>query len=205
MHGVNRGLSLLLELRPPLGLCLVDQREAESLPGEQLRLMLSSSWMSKVRELQVQDTEAGGFEGVGLQRTPRLVFQSGWKCCLVFPSFLSSFSDPKKQLKPLETANLKGEKKTNNPTLKLRMLKGFIFQESGVIFGKADGVEKQKAADSPCFWSHWAVGAVRPAHILDPPGHIPGCAEPRLRFISAVSHYLKVLLEQHQSTVLAVL
>lgn len=123
MHGVNRGLSLLLELRPPLGLCLVDQREAVSLPGEQLHLMLSSSWMSKVGELQVQDTEAGGFEGVGLQRTPRLVFQSGWKCCLVFPSFLSSFSDPKKQLKPLETANLKGEKK-NQPNPKTTYVEG---------------------------------------------------------------------------------
>lgn len=46
------------------------------------------------------------------------VFHGGWKCCLVFASFLSSFSNPKKQLKPLETANLKGEKKIPNPKTK---------------------------------------------------------------------------------------
>lgn len=78
MHRIYRGLSLLLELRPPLGFCLVDQREIVSLPVEHLHLMLSSSWMTKAGELQVsvcvQDTEAGGFEGAGLQCTPRLVF-----------------------------------------------------------------------------------------------------------------------------------
>lgn len=152
------------------------------------QLQLDDQGRGAAGECVSKDTEAGGFEGAGLQCTPRLVFQSGWKWCLVFASFLSSLSGPKKQLKPLETANLKGEKKKKSPNPKPKVqgiLKGFIFQESGFIFGKA---EKQKTADSPCFWSHWTVGAVRPAHILDPAGQIPGCGEPRLRFISAVSH-----------------
>lgn len=114
MDGINRTLSLLLELRPPLGLCLVAQRETVS-PPEELHLLLSSSWMTKAGELQVQDPEAGGFEGAGLHCTPRLVFHGGWKCCVVFASFLSSFSDPKKQLKPLETANLKEKIKKSQP------------------------------------------------------------------------------------------
>lgn len=66
MDGINRALSLLLELRPPLGLCLVAQRETVSLPAEELHLLLSSRWMTKAGELQVQDPEAGGFEGAGL-------------------------------------------------------------------------------------------------------------------------------------------
>lgn len=122
MHRICRGLNLLLELRPPLGFCLVHQREALSLPGERAasshpQLLLGDQGRGAAGECVC--TEAAGFEGAGLQCTPRLVFQSGWKCCLVFASFLSSLSDPKKQLKLLETANLKGEKKP--ATLKLKI------------------------------------------------------------------------------------
>lgn len=67
----------------------------------------------------------------------------------MFASFLSSLSDPKKQLKPLETANLKGEKNPNPKSKVQGILKGFIFQESGFIFGKADGAEKQKQQITP--------------------------------------------------------
>lgn len=55
----------------------------------------------------------------GLDYSVHSDFQSGWKYCLVFASFLSSLSDPKKQLKPLETANLKGEKNPN-PKIKIK-------------------------------------------------------------------------------------
>lgn len=121
MHRIYRGLSLLLELRPPLGFCLVDQREVVSFPGEQLHPMLSSSWMIKVGELQVrvcvQDTKAGGFEGAGLQCTLRLSEWLEVLSCVCFLSFITFRS--KKQLKPLETANLKGEKNPN-PKIKIK-------------------------------------------------------------------------------------
>lgn len=93
MHRIYRGLSLLLELRPPLGFCLVDQREVVSFPGEQLHPMLSSSWMIKVGELQVsvcvQDTEAGGFEGAGLQCTLRFSEWLEVLSCVCFLSFIT--------------------------------------------------------------------------------------------------------------------
>lgn len=122
-------------------------------------------------------------------------------CFLSFITFRS-----KETAETSGNSKLKRRKKTRNPKTKDQgNLKGFIVQESGFIFERADGAEKQKAADSPCFWSRWAMGAVRPAQILDPAGQIPGWGEPRLRFISAVSHYPYVLLEQHQNTVLGVL
>lgn len=114
MDRTCRCLNLLLELRPPIGFHLVGQCKVEGLQqkaSSHAQLQLDDC-QAKAEELRVsvcvQGSKAGraGFEGAGLQRAPRLVFRDGWKCFLVFASFISSLSDSKKQLKSLKTVNL---------------------------------------------------------------------------------------------------
>lgn len=110
---------------------------------------------AKAAELQVgvcvEDAEAGraGFEGAGLQRAPRLVFHSGWKCCLVFASFTSPLSDPKKQLKSLKTVDLEG-KKTHSETEKIKgALKALSSKNLGLFLGRQVGQSNERQQIAP--------------------------------------------------------
>lgn len=193
MHRARRCLNLLLELRPPIRFCLADQWEVEGLQEKaSSRLQLG---------VCVQDTKAGRarFEGAGLQRTPRLVFHSGWKCCLVFASFISPLSDPKKQLKSLKTVNLEGEK-THSETEEIKgASKALSSKNLGLFLGRQVGQSNERQQIAPA--SHpMGLWVLRGQLVSDSVGQIPGCGEPRLGFISAVSHYPNVLLEQHQNT-----
>lgn len=129
MHRRCRCLNLLLETSHQVlpGGLVRGVRSA----GEQLHPVLSSSWVT-VMPGQGAAGECvcagqrgckGRFERAGSQRAPRFVFQSGWKFRLLFASFISLLSDPKKQLRTQKTVSLEG-KKTKQNNAKTKKIKG---------------------------------------------------------------------------------
>lgn len=66
-----------------------------------------------------------GFEGVGLQYAPRLLFHSDWKCCLVFAFFVSPLPNQKRKRKnkKINQKTTTKNHKTHNPEISEKKVK----------------------------------------------------------------------------------